>query len=92
MIGQGYYKTKYAKEIAELAINDEEQGSNGWQTFIDLSTGSMLTADMSQVEVILDETPSLEIEGIMANVFDLKRNNVKQWYVKANEIIYRNEK
>lgn len=92
MIGQGYYKTKYAEEIAELAINDEEEGNNGWQTFIDLSTGSMLTADMSQVEVVLDETPSLEIEGIRAKVFDLKRNNVKQWYVKANEIIYRNEK
>ena len=92
MTGQGYYKTKSAKERAELAINDEEQGNNGWQTFIDLSTGSMLTADMSQVEVILDDTPSLEIEGMKANVFDLKRNIVKQWYVKANEIIYRNEK
>ena len=91
MIGQGYYKTRYAEDKVELAINDEEEGNNGWQTFIDLSTGSMLTADMSQVEVVLDETPSLEIEGIKANVFDLKRNNVKQRYVKANEIIYRNE-
>lgn len=91
MIGQGYYKTKYAQDRTELAVNGEMLGNSGWQAFMDLSTGSMVTAEMGQVELVLDEISSKEIVGIKADISDLKRNNVKQWYVKSNEIIYKNE-
>lgn len=91
MIGQGYYKTKYAQNRTELVINEESRNNSGWQTFIDLGSGSMLTAEIGEVEVVLDEIPSKEIVGIKADIFDLRRNNVKKWYVKANEIIYKNE-
>tara|TARA_B110000090_G_scaffold136036_1_gene149695 strand:- start:2307 stop:4388 length:2082 start_codon:yes stop_codon:yes gene_type:complete len=91
MIGQGYYKTKYARDRTELAINGEKRSSDGWQTFIDLNKGLMLVVERSNIDVVMDEIPSKEIVGIKANIHDLKRNSVKQWYVGANKIIYKND-
>mgnify|MGYP007047358850 CR=1 FL=1 len=89
MMGQGYYKTKYARDRTELALNGEF--SDTWQTFIDLNTGLMLVVDWSNMDVIKNEIPSKEIVGIKANIHDLKRNSVEQWYVESNEIIYKND-